>query len=320
MIDKFIRNRLSMMNNITKTLNKLKKEKNAIILAHIYQLPEIHDIADFVGDSLELSRKATQINVETIIFCGVHFMAETASILNPNKKVLIPDVNAGCPMADMVTAEKLKNFKTKFKNPYVISYVNSSAEVKAESDICCTSSNAVNVVKSIALNKNFKDIDIIFAPDRNLGNYIQKTSGIKMNIWDGFCPTHNNFILPEYIIKAKKEYPNAEVLLHPECQPETISLADHIMSTGAMCKYVKTSAVNEFIIGTEIGILYKLKKDNPTKKFYPVTSLAECPNMKKITLAKVLDTLTNMKNIVSVPHDIQQKAYQPLLKMLKINA
>ncbi|MDR0956909.1 MAG: quinolinate synthase NadA [Endomicrobium sp.] len=308
------------MNNIIKSLNKLKKEKNAVILAHIYQLPEIHDIADFIGDSLELSRKATQIDIKTIIFCGVHFMAETAFILNPNKKVLIPDINAGCPMADMVTAEKLKKFKTKFKNPYVISYVNSSAEVKAESDICCTSSNAVNVVKSIALNKNLKDIDIIFVPDRNLGNYVQKVSGIKMNIWDGFCPTHNNFILPEYVIKAKKEHPNAEILMHPECHPAAISYADHIMSTGTMCKYIKKSSENEFIIGTETGILYKLEKDNPTKKFYPVTNLAECPNMKKITLAKVLDTLINLKNIVSVPNNIQQKAYQPLLKMIKISA
>jgi quinolinate synthase len=304
------------MKEIIKKLNELKKEKNAIILAHIYQLPEIHDIADFVGDSLDLSKKAVQTNADTIVFCGVHFMAETASILNPNKKVLIPAIDAGCPMADMITAEKLKDFKSQYKNPVVVAYVNTSAAVKAESDICCTSSNAVNVVKSVAGNKS----DIIFVPDRNLGNYVQKTSGIKMNIWNGFCPTHNNLILPEYVLKAKEEHPHAEVLVHPECRPEVISSADHVMSTGVMCRYVEKSTAKEFTIGTETGILYKLKKDNPDKNFYPVSSFAVCPNMKKITLAKVLDTLTNMKNIVSVPDDIRQKAYSPILKMLEINA
>ncbi|MDR1926462.1 MAG: quinolinate synthase NadA, partial [Endomicrobium sp.] len=298
--------------------NELKKEKNAVILAHIYQLPEIHDVADFVGDSLELSKKAAETDADVIVFCGVHFMAETASILSPDKKVLIPDINAGCPMADMITAKKLKDFKSQYKNPVVIAYVNTSAVVKAESDICCTSSNAVNVVKSVIADKNVKDIDILFVPDRNLGAYIQQTSGIEMNIWMGFCPTHNNFILPEYVLRAKEEHPNAEILVHPECRPEVISLADHVMSTGIMCKYVKNSDAKDFVIGTEIGILYKLKKDNPDKKFYPVTSLAECPNMKKITLAKVLDVLTNMRNIVFVPDDIRQKAYLPISKMLQI--
>ncbi|MDR3330893.1 MAG: quinolinate synthase NadA [Endomicrobium sp.] len=308
------------MNNIIKKLNKLKKEKNAVILAHIYQLPEIHEIADFVGDSLELSRQATKTNADVIVFCGVHFMAETASILSPNKKVLIPNINAGCPMADMITAEKLKKIKLQHRNPVVVAYVNTSAAVKAESDICCTSSNAINVVKSIVRNKNAKDIDIIFIPDRNLGSYIQKISGISMNIWNGFCPTHNNFILPEYILKAKEEHCNAEILVHPECRPEVISLATHVMSTATMCKYVNKSLVKEFIIGTEIGILYKLRKDNPDKKFYSATMLAECPNMKKIKLANVIDTLANMKNIVSVSDDIKQKAYIPIFKMLKFAA
>jgi quinolinate synthase len=301
------------MEETIKNLNKLKKERNAVILAHIYQLPEIHDVADFVGDSLDLSRKAAQTNADVIVFCGVHFMAETASILSPKKKVLIPDVNAGCPMADMITAEKLKEFKSQYKNPVVIAYVNTSAMVKAESDICCTSSNAVNVVKSIANNS-----DIIFVPDRNLGEYVQKTSNIKMNIWNGFCPTHNNFIIPEYILKAKKEHPSAEILVHPECRSEVISLADYVMSTGIMCRHVAKSAAKEFIIGTEMGILYKLKKDNPSKKFYPISHLTICPNMKKITLAKVLDVLINMKNVISVPENIRQKAYIPISKMLKI--
>jgi quinolinate synthase len=308
------------MNEIAESLNELKKEKNAVILAHIYQLPEIHDIADFVGDSLELSRKAAQTSAKIIVFCGVHFMAETASILSPNKKVLIPDLDAGCPMADMITVEKLRNFKSQFKNPIVVSYVNTSAAIKAESDICCTSSNAVNVVKSVVTDNNFCDVDILFIPDRNLGNYIQKTSGIKMYIWNGFCPTHNNFILPEYVIKTKKKYHKAEVLVHPECRPEVISLADQVMSTGSMCKYIAKSNTKDFIIGTETGILYKLEKENPGKNFYPITSFAVCPNMKKITLAKVLDVLTNMKNVVSVSDDIRQKAYNPIAKMLKITA
>jgi quinolinate synthase len=306
------------MKEIYEKLNKLKKEKNAVILAHIYQLPEIHDVADFVGDSLELSIKATQVSADIIVFCGVHFMAETASILSPNKKVLIPDTQAGCPMADMITTKQLENWKAQYRNPVVVAYVNTSAAIKAESDICCTSSNAVNVVKNIVLGKNSKDLDILFVPDRNLGGYIQKTSGIKMNIWNGFCPTHNNFILPEYVLKAKQEHPNAQVLVHPECRPEVVSLADHAMSTGVMCKYVQKVSVKDFIIGTETGILYKLSKDNPDKNFYPVTSLAECPNMKKNTLAKVFDVLTNMKNVVSVPDDIRQKAYSPIYKMLEI--
>jgi quinolinate synthase len=305
--------------NFNQNINKLKKEKNAVILAHIYQRPEIHDIADFVGDSLELSTKASQTKADVIVFCGVHFMAETASILNPQKKVLIPDLEAGCPMADMVTVEKLREFKSKFKNPIVVSYVNTSAQVKAESDICCTSSNAINVVKSVAENFG-EDIDIIFTPDRNLGGYIRKVSGIKMNIWNGFCSTHNSFILPEYVQNAKKEHPKAELLAHPECRPEVLALADYALSTAGMCKRVKESHAKEFIICTETGILYKLRKDNPDKIFYPATDLAVCPNMKKITLAKVYDVLSEIKNIVSVPEEIRQKAYTPISKMLQISA
>ncbi|MCL1971632.1 MAG: quinolinate synthase NadA [Endomicrobia bacterium] len=305
------------MQEITEKLNKLKKEKNAIILAHIYQLPEIQDIADFVGDSLELSRKAAQTGADVIVFCGVHFMAETAAILSPKKKVLIPDVHAGCPMADMITAEKLREFKKQYKNPAVVAYVNTSADVKAESDICCTSSNAVNVIKSI--DAKTKDAAIIFVPDRNLGAYAQKMSGRKMVIWNGFCPTHNN-MLPEMVVRMKKEHPEAEVLVHPECRPEVIELADFALSTGGMCKHALASPKKEFIIGTETGILYKLQKENPDKKFYPVSSLAVCPNMKKITLAKVLDVLANMKNIVGVSEDIREKAYAPIKRMLEINA
>ncbi|MDR3071063.1 MAG: quinolinate synthase NadA [Endomicrobium sp.] len=306
------------VNEIIEKINRLKLERRAVILAHMYQPPEIYDVADFVGDSLELSRKATQIDADVIVFCGVYFMAETASILSPSKKVLIPDLNAGCPLADMVTAKKLKSFKSQHKNLIVVAYVNTSAEVKAESDICCTSSNALNVIKSVIDKKGIQGVDILFLPDRNLGSYIQKNLNIEMNVWDGFCPTHNNFILPDYVLKVKMEHPKAEVLAHPECRPEVISLANHVMSTGLMCKYVEKSTAKDFIIATEIGILHKLRKDNQDKNFYPVTELAECPNMKKITLAKVLDVLTNMKNIVSVKEDVRQKAYLPISKMLQI--
>ncbi|MCL2143938.1 MAG: quinolinate synthase NadA [Endomicrobia bacterium] len=305
------------MQEIKEKLNKLKKEKNAVILAHIYQLPEIQDIADFVGDSLDLSRKAAETGADAIVFCGVHFMAETAAILSPQKKILIPDANAGCPMADMITAEKLREYKKRYDNPFTVAYVNTSAGVKAESDICCTSSNAVNVLKSV--ESETKDSDIIFVPDRNLGSYAEKMSGRKIVVWNGFCPTHNN-MLPEMLLKAKKEHPEAEVLVHPECRPEVVGLADFALSTGGMCKYVRASSKKEFIIGTETGILYKLQKENPDKKFYPVSSLAVCPNMKKITLAKVLDVLDNMKNIVTVPDDIREKAYAPIKRMLEVNA
>ncbi|MDR2426392.1 MAG: quinolinate synthase NadA [Endomicrobium sp.] len=298
-------------------LNKLKKERNAVILSHIYQLPEIQDIADFVGDSLDLSRKAAKTKADIIVFCGVHFMAETAAILSHDKKVLIPDTHAGCPMADMITAQQLKEFKKRYKNPVVVAYVNTSAAVKAESDICCTSSNAVNVLKSI--DAQAKDSEIIFVPDRNLGSYVQKMSGRKMEIWNGFCPTHNN-MLPEMVLKAKNEHPEAEILVHPECRPEVIELADHALSTGGMCKHVLLSSKKEFIIGTESGILYKLKKENPGKNFYPIFPHAICPNMKKITLSKVFDVLTNIKNIVTVKQDIREKAYPPIERMLKVNA
>lgn len=305
------------MQEIRDKLNKLKKEKNAVILAHIYQLPEIQDIADFVGDSLDLSRKAAETEADVIVFCGVHFMAETAAILSPQKKVLIPDVHAGCPMADMIAANKLEEFKKQYKNPVVVAYVNTSAAVKAECDICCTSSNAVNVLKNI--DAETKGADIIFVPDRNLGSYVQKMSGREMIIWNGFCPTHNN-MLPEMVLKAKQEHPEAEVLVHPECRPEVVALADHALSTGGMCKHALASSKKEFIIGTETGILYKLQKENPDKKFYPVSSLAVCPNMKKITLAKVLDVLSEMKNVVTVDENIRANAYIPIKRMLAVNA
>jgi quinolinate synthase len=301
------------MKEIIKELNKLKLEKNAIILAHIYQLPEIQDIADFVGDSLDLSIKTQQVDAKVIIFCGVSFMAETAAILNPKKKVILPDLNATCPMANMINVKELKKIKSKYKNPIIVSYINTSAAIKAESNICCTSSNAINVINSIPKNK-----EIIFVPDRNLGIYIQKKSGIQMTIYDGFCPTHNNFILPSHILKLKKQHPLAKVLVHPECRIEVISLADLTMSTSQMCNYIAKSTNKEFIIGTEIGILYKLKKENPQKKFYPASLLASCPNMKKITLEKIFDVLIHEKNVIKIKQEIRKKAYSPIFEMTKI--
>ncbi|MDR2772050.1 MAG: quinolinate synthase NadA [Elusimicrobiota bacterium] len=298
------------MNDIIDRLNKLKKERNAIIISHIYQLPEIQDIADFVGDSLDLSRKAAQTDADVIMFCGVHFMAETASILNPSKKVLIADPHAGCPMADMITVPQLKELKSQNPSAKVVSYVNTSAAIKAHSDICCTSANASAIVDSLS------EGEIIFVPDRNLGAFVSAKTGKKMIIWNGFCPTHNNFILPEHLLKVKQSHPKAQVLVHPECRPETIALADHAMSTGQMCNFISKSGKDEFIIGTELGILHKLKKDNPHKNFYPISELAVCPNMKKTTLSKVLDALLNMKNIVQVPDEIRERAYLPIKKMI----
>jgi quinolinate synthase len=302
------------MNEILERINNIKKQKSIIILAHIYEPPEIQDIADFVGDSLDLSYKAMNAVEDIILFCGVHFMAETASILNPKKKVMMPDIQAGCPMADMVDVEYLQNLKNQYPHAKVAAYVNTSAAVKAISDICCTSANAIDIVNSIEAD------EIIFAPDRNLGDFVQKASGKKMILARGFCPTHNNFILPEFLEKARLEHPNAIALVHPECRPETIALADHAMSTGQMCRFVAQSECKEFIIGTEIGIIHKLKKDNPDKSFYAANMLAVCPNMKKTNLAKVLDVLNKEKNIVEVDPEIAKRAYEPIKKMIDISS
>lgn len=303
------------MKEIIEKIQKLKKEKNAIILAHIYQLPEIQDIADFVGDSLDLSHKAAKTDADIIVFCGVHFMAETAAILSPQKKILIPDVQAGCPMADMINAEQLREFKKDHKNSVTVAYVNTTASLKTECDICCTSSNAVNVVKSIPEDKT-----IIFVPDRNLGHYVQKMSGREMVIWDGYCPVHNDTMHKEQILKAKEAHPEATVLVHPESAPDIIALADHAMSTGQMCKFVLESSNKEFIIGTEVGIIYKLQKENPDKKFYSVSPQTLCQDMKKITLPKVLDVLENLSNQVIVPEDIRERAYLSIKRMLDIKS
>lgn len=296
---------------IIEQIQSLKKKQNVVILAHNYQLKEIQDIADYVGDSLGLSIQAKKTEADIILFCGVYFMAETAKIISPRKKVLIPDKKAGCPMADMIKPDQLIALKQKHPHAKVLTYVNSSAEIKALSDICCTSSNASAIVQ-----KYFKpDDEIIFIPDKNLALHTAHLTGKKFILWNGFCPTHIK-IIPEYILALRKEHPQAEVLVHPECIPETIARADKALSTDGMYKYVQKSDKKEFIIGTEIGMLDRLQKDFPDKRFYPATTLASCPNMKKITLDKVLRSLEEGKEEVTVPEDIATKALKSIEAML----
>ena len=297
---------------IIEKIAKLKQERNAVILAHNYQRAEVQAIADFVGDSLGLSIEASKTNAKVIVFCGVHFMAETAAIISPGKTVLIPDDNAGCPMADMITAEQLKDLKTKYPGRPVVCYVNSSAAVKAESDICCTSANAVNVVRSLP------DKEIIFVPDKFLGLFVQsQLPEKKIILFNGYCPTHAK-ILPEHIAQAQAVHPGAPVIVHPECRPETIAAADAALSTEGLIKYVKESSAQEFLIGTEVGIIPRLQKENPGKQFYPVTELAVCPNMKLTTLEKVLWSLEDMKTVITVPEEIASKARLAIERMLKV--
>lgn len=296
---------------IQEKIQKLKREKDAIILAHNYQLPEVQDIADFVGDSLELARISAQVKEEVIIFCGVHFMAETASILAPNKKVILPDLFAGCPLANTITPEDVKSLKEKYKNYAIVAYVNTSAKVKAESDYICTSANAISVVEKIPEEK------IIFIPDRNLGYYVSKHTKKEMIIWNGFCPTHQR-ILPQDIINLKEKYKDAKVVVHPECRKEVLDLADKIASTSGIIKFVKEDDGKRYIIGTEAGLLHRLRKENPEKEFYLASSLAVCPNMKKITLDKILTSLENLEPEVKVEESVREKALKPIERMLNL--
>ena len=297
---------------LMKKIQNLKKRNNAIILAHNYQLPEIQDIADFVGDSLDLAKKATETNADYIIFCGVNFMAETAKILNPDKVVIHPDLDSRCPMADMVDVESLSWLQSRYPDAATVSYVNTTADIKAVSDVCCTSSNAVKVIKSL---KNDK---VIFVPDRNLGSYVKRfVKDKEIILWPGMCPTHHNLINKEDILKLKEEHPNAEVMVHPECKPEVIDIADFVFSTNGMVKHAKESKSREFIVGTERELCYRLKKENPDKEFYPV-SRAVCPNMKKITLEKVVYSLENLEPELKLSKDTIEKARKPLTRMMEI--
>lgn len=299
---------ISLIDNIV----KLKREKDAIILAHNYQIEEIQDIADFVGDSLQLSIKASKIKNRIIVFCGVHFMAETAKIISPERKVLLPDRYSGCPMADMINDKQLENLKKEYPGAVVVCYVNTSARVKALSDICCTSSNAVKVVNSISTDKQ-----IIFIPDKYLGSYVQSQTGRKMILWNGFCPTHARIDV-KTILELKKEYPKAVVLVHPECTPDVIKIADNVASTGGMLSFVKQSAEKEFIIGTEIGLIYRLKKENPDKVFYPASGHAVCLNMKLINLEKLMWALEEEQFEIKLPQDVIKKARTAIDNMLAL--
>jgi quinolinate synthase len=291
---------------------KLKQQRKAVILAHNYQLGEVQDIADFVGDSLELSQNAAKTDARVIVFCGVHFMAETASILCPDKTVLLPDMDAGCPMANMITAPQLIARKKELPGAVVVCYVNTTAEVKAESDICCTSANAIKVVQSISSSQ------ILFIPDQYLGNYVSKITGRNMHFWPGYCPTHAR-IRPEDILRARSKYPQAIVMIHPECRPEVIALADEVLSTGGMVKYVRNTSAREIIAGTEIGFIYRLRKEHPEKNFIPASEQAVCPRMKLITLEKILWSLEEMKPEVKVPEPIRVRARLAVDKMLEIS-
>jgi quinolinate synthase len=296
--------------NIIERIQELKIERNAVILAHNYERGEIQDIADFTGDSLGLSKQAMEQEAEVIVFCGVNFMAESAAILSPEKTVLLPERYACCPMASMVTADALREEKMKYPDAAVVCYVNSTADVKAESDICCTSANAVEVVNSLEEN------EILFVPDKNLADYVSRYTTKKIIPWEGYCPTHNQ-ILTTDVLRAKKDHPDAEVLAHPECRRDVIDLADRVFSTTGMVEHVKTAG-NEFIIATERGILHKLRKDNPEKRFYDVSEYTVCPEMKAINLKSLLLSLENMQYVITVPEEVRVKARVALDRMLDI--
>ena len=300
-------------NVMIERIDALKKQRGAVILAHNYELAEVQDIADYTGDSLELSIRAAETEAKIILFCGVSFMAETAKVLSPDKTVLIPAPHAGCAMADMVDAAGLAALKAQHPGAMVVTYVNSTAEVKALSDICVTSANAEKIVSQIPANQ-----EIIFVPDMNLGRNIMNKTGRKMIFWQGFCPTHRRITNLE-IERRKKEFPNALVLAHPECNPEIAPLVDMFLSTGGICKYVKQSDRKEFIIVTEIGILHRLQKENPDKVFIPGSAQAVCPWMKLIRLADVLDSLEKMEHEVKLPADMIARAALPIRRMLELS-
>jgi quinolinate synthase len=295
-------------------IQRLKKERQAIILAHNYQNPEVQDIADFVGDSLELSIKASQTDAAVIVFCGVHFMAETAKILSPAKTVLIPDPKAGCPMADMITAEQLRALRAEHPRAKAICYVNTSAAVKAECDLCCTSANAVPMVGEVMKD----DKEIIFVPDQYLAGYVAAKTGRAFITWPGFCPTHAK-ILPEHVEKARALHPGAVVMVHPECRPEVTALADITVSTGGMIRFVKETQAREIVVGTEPGIIHRLKKEAPGKIFHPIADSVLCPNMKRTTLEKVLWSLEDMRHAIEVPEDIAARARRCIEEMLRVS-
>ncbi|MFC2149462.1 quinolinate synthase NadA [Candidatus Auribacterota bacterium] len=304
-------NETAYKEGLVEQITKLKQERDAVILAHTYQREEIQEIADYIGDSLELSRTAVKVKNKVIVFCGVHFMAECAAILNPDKTVLLPVKEAGCPLADMITVDKLKDLKRKHPGVPVVCYVNTSAAIKAESDICATSSNAIKVVNSLKSDK------VIFVPDRNLAVYVAGHTDKEIILWDGYCISHK-VLTEEDVKRTKSRHPQAEFLAHPECRIEVLQLADHIASTSGILRYAKASKCNEFIIGTEVGVLYKLRQDSPNKKFYSPSQHLLCANMKLTTLGWVTRALKNMQYKVTVKEPVLSKAKRTLEKMLEV--
>ena len=299
---------------IIEKIQKLKKEKNAIVLAHCYQNVEVDEVADFVGDSLYLSQQAAKTDADIIVFAGVYFMAETAKILSPDKKVLLPRLEAGCQMADMINLQQIREFKSKHPNIPVVCYVNSTAEVKSESDICCTSANAVKVVKSMNVPR------VLFVPDTYLGTYVgEQLKDVEVITYPGYCPTHLR-IRPEDILEQKKVYPDAEVLVHPECHKEVVKLADFVGSTTGIMKRAKESSAKTFIIVTELGVVERLERDFPDKKFVLVSPKAVCANMKWIHLEDILNSLESEQHEIDVDPDLAKRAYAPIEKMVSINS
>ncbi|RKZ20772.1 quinolinate synthase [bacterium] len=290
---------------------RLKKERDAIILAHNYQIPEVQEIADFLGDSLDLSRKAMEVKERVIVFCGVRFMAETAKILSPEKTVLLPSLNAVCPMADMVTGEDLRKIKERFPEDPIVCYVNTNAETKAACDICCTSANAEKVVNSLSQK------EIIFAPDINLGDWVSKHVNKRVILWPGYCYVHRKFTREE-VLEAREKHPDAEILVHPECNPEVVELADYVLSTNGMVKRVRESERDEFVIGTECGLIERLKREFPGKKFYSLGEPKICDGMKSITLESVYEALRDMKHKIELPPEIIKDARESIERMVEI--
>ena len=294
-------------------IRALAAERQAVILAHNYQRPEVQDVADFLGDSLGLSQRAARSSARVIVFCGVDFMAETAAILAPGRKVVIPEPRADCPMAAMVDVDGLLALKTQHPGAAVVSYVNTTAAVKALSDICCTSANAVRIVQSFRADR-----EIIFTPDCNLGSWAAKKTGRELILWPGFCPTHDLITL-EDVLKAKLEHPAAKVVVHPECRAEVSAIADAVESTSGMIRFCREDSAEEYLIGTETGMIYRLSKDIPGKRFYPVTESSVCPNMKLTTLDKVLRALRAEAPVVELPEDVRKGALRAVQRMIEVN-
>lgn len=301
------------MEELIYEINRLKKDRNAIILAHNYQLPEIQDIADFVGDSLELSMVAKESNASTIVFCGVRFMAETAKILSPNKEIILPASNARCPLADMIDVNTLLSLKERHPYSPVVCYINSSVEIKALSYICCTSANALKVVESVDSD------EIIFVPDKGLGSYVAERTNKKVTLYEGYCPTHYK-ITKDDLLNAKEVHPNSVVIVHPECSKEVRDLSDYVLGTGEMLKLARISSYNRFLIGTEQGMIYRLKKEIPNKEFYLISSKLYCPNMKKTNLNLLYETLSGMENLIEINPELTEKALSSLLRMFSIES